>query len=134
MKTRKNLLVLAALFVALSLSAQGPQGKGKKTPEEKALKQTEMIKQKLQLTDAQAAEVQKIYTSYTTDVEKMKQEMKDRKKALNKEKDAQLKKVLTPEQYSKLEVIRAERKAEQKQKKEQMKRCMQEANASQSQP
>jgi len=134
MKTRKLLATVFALMMAFSLAAQGPakgQCEKSKTPEEKAKKQTECMKTDLQLTDVQAAEVEKINTKYAIESDKLKQEFKEKKKINNSNKNAELKKVLTPEQYTKLDQIRAEKKKQQKHKKQQMRKCMQESTTNQ---
>jgi Spy/CpxP family protein refolding chaperone len=134
MKTKKLLATLFALMMAFSLAAQGPakgQCKKSKTPEEKAQRQSEWMKRDLGLTEKQAAEIEKINLTYAIEAEKMRQEMKEKRKVQVDNKNAELKKVLTPEQYTKLEQIRAEKKEQRKHKKQQMRRCMQESTTNQ---
>lgn len=134
MKTKKLLAVLFTLMMAFNLAAQGPskgQCEKSKTPEERAKKQTEWMKKDLQLTDVQAAEVEKINSKYAIESDKLKQEFKEKRKINSTNKNAELKKVLTPEQYTKLEQIRAEKKEQRKHKKQQMRRCMQESTINQ---
>lgn len=134
MKTKKLVAVLFTLMMAFNLAAQGPskgQCKKSKTPEEKAQRQSEWMKRDLGLTEKQAAEIEKINLTYAVEAEKMRQEMKEKRKVQVDNKNAELKKVLTPEQYTKLEQIRAENKIQRKHKKQQMRRCMQESTTNQ---
>lgn len=132
MKTKRLLVVLVATMMAFAISAQQQgKGKGHKTPEERAKKQTECMKTDLQLTDVQAAQVEKINTKYAIESDKLKQEMKEKRKAQSTQKNAELKSVLTPEQYTKLEQIREKKKAERKEKRQQMKNCMKDIKANQ---
>jgi Spy/CpxP family protein refolding chaperone len=89
------------------------------------------MKRDLGLTEKQAAEIEKINLTYAIEAEKMRQEMKEKRKVQVDNKNAELKKVLTPEQYTKLEQIRAEKKEQRKHKKQQMRRCMQESTTNQ---
>lgn len=132
MKTKRLLVVLFASLMAFAVTAQpSPKGKGQKTPEERAKKQTELMKQELKLTDAQAAQVDKINIKYAIEKDKLEQEMKAKKKAMYDQKNAELKAVLTPEQFPLLEQYREKRKQERKAKHQQMKNCMQDMKANQ---
>jgi len=132
MKTKKLLVILFAIMMGVSVAAQaneGKHGKGHQTPEERAKKQTEMMKQQLQLNETQATQVEQINAKYAAQSDQLKQEVKDKMKAQGSQKNAELKAVLTPEQYAKLEQIRKDRKEQMKSKKEQMKKCMKDINA-----
>ncbi|MBN1462873.1 MAG: hypothetical protein JXQ69_04100 [Paludibacteraceae bacterium] len=136
MKTKKLLALLFALMMAFSLVAQAPakgkgKGKSKRTPEERAKRQTEWMKTDLQLTEAQVAEVDKINLKYAIESEKTRQEFNTKRRINSTNKNAELTKVLTTEQYTKLEKIRAENKEQRKHKKQQMRRCMQESTTNQ---
>jgi len=119
MKTKKLIALLFAILLGFSLSAQ-VKGKETRSPEEMAQRQTEKMKLELQLTDAQVAQVQQINLKYAMASEQMRkaggtpEAMKEQRKTESHQKDAELKSVLTPEQYAKLEQIREERKAQKK--------------------
>ena len=122
MKTlvKKSLvLMLISLFV-ISASAQRPDRKSRMTAEERASKQTEMMTKLLDLTAEQQAKIKEIHLKYSQQrVEKKKQlgeEMKqnrEKMKAQMEARNAELKQVLTPEQYEKWQEKRKEMRVEQ---------------------
>jgi periplasmic protein CpxP/Spy len=137
MKTRKIIMFAAALLVAMAASAQNVPAKGKrtpKTPEEKAKKQTEWMKKDLQLTDDQAQQIEEINLKYAKKAEARKEALKAEHEKFKGEKEADLKKVLTPDQYAKFDQERKDKQAQKEAKKanrkEKMKRCMEEQKAS----
>jgi len=100
-------LVTLLLISATSVSAQGNhpgQGFGNASPEERAKRQTEMMKENLSLTAAQEPKVSSINLKYAKkmeDVRKISDTAAQRKTAqnMNKQKDGELKAVLTPDQF-----------------------------------
>lgn len=103
---------LIVFFMALSILStsalfaqkQGPGGYGKATPEERAKRQTEMMKENLSLTPAQEPKVSAINLKYAKkmeDVRKIADTAVQRKtfQNLNKQKDGELKAVLTADQF-----------------------------------
>ncbi len=139
MRTKNLLLVALGLVVSLTVSAQGMgngkcdgtgKGEGKgmckehkmKTPEERAEKQTTWMVKDLNLTDDQKAKVETINLDYAKKAEAHRQEMKAEKekfRATQKAgKDAELKAVLSPEQFAKFDSTRTER-----QKRHDAKKC-----------
>ncbi len=100
------LIALAALFIfsISSVYAQGSgMGRGNATPEERAKRQTERMKDELKLTPAQEPKAQAINLKYAKkmeDVRKLTDTAAQRKSMmeLNKQKETELKTVLTPEQ------------------------------------
>jgi Spy/CpxP family protein refolding chaperone len=137
MKTKKIIMFAAALLIAIAASAQNAPAKGKKapkTPEEKAKKQTEWMKKDLQLTDDQAQQIEDINLKYAKKAETRREALKTEHEKFKAEKEADLKKVLTPDQYAKFDQERkdkqAKREAKKADRKEKMKRCMDEQRAS----
>ena len=113
------LTFLMSIFCAALSHAQQDQ-KAKPTPEERAAKRVEMMKKSLNLTDEQAAKIQELQTRLFQDMKQGdkagkagREEMKAKKEANSKEMkanreemkakkeayEAQLKTILTPEQY-----------------------------------
>ncbi len=97
-------LVFAAIFATVLTAQPGPGQRGggmmaQSTPEQKAQRMTEMLKQRLSLTDEQAAQIQKIsldsFTKEKALMDQMKQEENNRQAAINK--------VLTPEQQQQMQ-------------------------------
>ena len=117
MKTMKNSmtrnlrftvgLVILMLISASSVYAQGNQqgsGKVKASPEDRAKRLTEMMKEGLQLTPAQEPKIAAInlkYAKKNDEVKKMTDTTLMRKtlQANNKLKDTELQGILTPEQF-----------------------------------
>lgn len=118
----RTILTTLALAVGMSLMAQDVNaGKDKKTPEERAAKRTEQMTKDLGLSSEQVAKVNTInlnFARYSSDVEAAGKgaDVEGRTKALKAKRDAELKAVLTPEQYTKYEEIRAKKQADKKSK------------------
>jgi Spy/CpxP family protein refolding chaperone len=120
------IIPLAVLFMfcatALLAQKQGPGGYGKATPEERAKRQTEMMKENLSLTAAQEPKVSAINLKYAKkmeDVRKIADTTVQRKtfQNLNKQKDGELKAVLTADQFKsylkQVEEMKAQRRGMQ---------------------
>lgn len=134
MKTKKIALVLLAITMCITVAAQET-----KKSEEKAKRYTETKKQELQLTDEQEAQFLKSYSNYFIELDKLKaeskkliaaggtetdaqkQEMKGKRRALFATLNAELKPILTAEQFTKLEQIREQEKEKKRLEKEQKK-------------
>lgn len=103
------MISVTALFLFSSTTIfaqqQGPgKGYGKATPEERAKRQTEMMKENLSLTAAQEPKVSAINLKYANkmeDVRKITDTAVMRKTAqnLNKQKEGELKAILTADQF-----------------------------------
>lgn len=135
MKTHVNsfsqnfrLVVSVAILTLFSVSAIFAQqkgngmGYGNASPEDRAKRQTEMMKEKLSLTAAQEPRVSAINLKYAKkmeDVRKIKDTAVQRKtfQNLSNQKDGELKVVLTAEQYKsylkQMEELKARRKGMQ---------------------
>jgi Spy/CpxP family protein refolding chaperone len=105
---------LASLFV-IAVSAQRPDKKSTITAEERASRQTEMMTKQLDLTEEQQAKVKEIHLKHSQQMADHKKQATEAKKQ-NREnmktqmeaKDAELKQVLTPEQYEKWQTKKQE--------------------------
>lgn len=134
MKTRKMLLSLLSLLIAGSLFAQGPKEKPERTPEEKAKKQTEWMTKKLQLTEKQVAEVEKINKKFASEADKQRKEQMEKREKQRTQHEAEIKKVLTPEQIAKYDELKKQRDLKQNQRKERMENCRKKCQEEQAQP
>jgi len=80
------------------------------TPEERAAKRAERMKETLNLTPEQAAKLQTAQTQFAKEKKQIREESHQKMKAQREAYDAQLKTILTPEQYQKLQAQRKEMK------------------------
>lgn len=129
MKTMKKLMMSLgfAALIAGSAAAQAPERKVR-TPEERAQHQTDRMTKDLGLSAEQTEKVKAINLKYADQVDDMRGEAKDQKdaqreamKGMRDQRNADLKAVLTPEQYDKMvkeqEAMQAKRKAHLQQRK-----------------
>ncbi len=129
----KKITIIIALVgcVALGNTAIGqdvppppPCKKEKKsdmTPDERAEKRTEKMKEELGLSDEQAVKVKELNMNHIQEMEQIRGEMKalrDRKKEMHKEHEGALTGVLTPEQKK----IHDQKMAEHKAKREEFRK------------
>jgi periplasmic protein CpxP/Spy len=120
----KNLLAILALTFSLSGIAQDGEmeGKGKKTPEERAKHRTEVMTKELGLSPEQIARVNTVNITYARAIGEVK-EMKDpeaktvRSKALRETRDNDMKTILTADQFAKMVSLRDQKKDDHKGKK-----------------
>ena len=107
-----NLRMMVSLTVLFILSVtavmarqQGPgMGRGNATPEERAKRQTEMMKDNLSLTAAQEPKISAINLKYAKKMEEVRKiadtaVMRKSAQNLNKQKEGELKTVLTADQF-----------------------------------
>jgi periplasmic protein CpxP/Spy len=112
----RTLLTTLALAAGMTLMAQDADmdDNGKKTPDERAQHRTEWMTKELGLSPEQIAKVNPINITYARAISEVK-DMKDveakktRSKALRDKRDADLKAVLTPEQFTKLTTLREQK-------------------------
>jgi Spy/CpxP family protein refolding chaperone len=114
-----TLMLLCLTLFGLQLNAQKPGG-GAPSAEERATRLTEMMKSELDLTAAQEPKVKAINLKYAQkmqDVRKISDTAAQRKsfESLNKQKDAELKPVLTASQFKTYQKLMAEYLARRKQ-------------------
>jgi len=119
LKTMKWSTVASLILVSLSLSAQEKDHHEKmknSTPQERATKLTDWMKTNLKLNDNQVAQVQAINLKYAQQNEGMKDETKSKEdkmktmKETEQARDAELKGVLTADQYKDWEVKKSHAK------------------------
>ena len=114
--TRKLFLVSSFIWMMVfTACAQSPQGgRPNFTPEDMAKRQTEMIKQAAGLDDAATAKVDAINLKYAKEQATLREKTPDREarrepqKALNDKRDAELKTVLTADQFAKVQAANEE--------------------------
>ena len=104
MKANK-IMGLALLFSVLSVGTMSAQGqKPAKNPQEMVTKHVDRMKQELNLTDEQALKLKNIEMSALKDRQQMQKNMLDARngfKSKMKGYEAEMQKVLTPEQFQK---------------------------------
>lgn len=122
-------LILSAVATVFAISSFAQDGtKTQKTPEEVATKRADKLKTELTLSDEQRTKVYTIILDNTTKVRAVKARYPNDKKAakaeikpLRETCDASIKSVLTPEQVTKWEQLKKEKKEQHKEKKKQKK-------------
>ncbi len=119
----RSILTTLALAAGMSLMAQdADMDNDKKTPEERAQHRTEVMTKELGLNAEQIAKVNTINMNFAhamSDVKKIEdaETKKGRADALKKKRDADLKVVLTAEQFTTMLALREKKKEEQKEGK-----------------
>lgn len=105
----KQGMMIAAFTLLMAASAQG-QERQVRTPQERAKAQTERMTRELALSPDQAAKVEAIHLKYAEQAEVMRKEREAQRAAMEKEgkgkdmraaREADMKAVLTSEQYEK---------------------------------
>lgn len=119
----KKIFVPIASFIALLMftpevfaqQGQGGQGRGNMNPKEMAKRQTDQINENLDLTADQLPKVEALNLKYADKFMTARNEsagdrdaMRSTMMAINKEKDVELKKILTADQWTKWEAWRKE--------------------------
>jgi hypothetical protein len=118
-KSIPAIFLITLILLSSSLFSQ-QQGMRNASPEERAKRQTEMMKTELNLTAVQEPKVNTINLKYAKkmqDVRKMTDTAAQRKsfESLNKQKDAELKPVLTADQFKAYQKMMADFKARRQQ-------------------
>ena len=121
----KKLMIIAAL-ASMTVAAQA-QEKDRKTPQERAKLRTEHMTKELELSPEQQAKVEAINLKYADRVEAVRAEReaertakRDAAEAMHAAHDAEMKAVLTADQYTKWVAKKQEAKAKHLEKREQM--------------
>jgi len=121
----KKLMIIAAL-ASMTVAAQA-QEKDRKTPQERAKLRTEHMTKELELSPEQQAKVEAINLKYADRVEAVRAEReaertakRDAAEAMHGAHDAEMKAVLTADQYTKWVAKKQEAKAKHLEKRKQM--------------
>ncbi|MBX2972658.1 MAG: hypothetical protein KF797_06115 [Flavobacteriales bacterium] len=100
-------LLIVAVMAGMAVAAQA-QDKAQRTPEERAKMRTERLTKELELTPEQAAKVEAINMKYAGKVDEVRKEREAERAEVRKEAktmhdahDAEMKAVLTADQYAK---------------------------------
>ncbi len=114
---RKKLILVSSIIWMMVFTAcgQAPQGgRPQRTPEELAKRQTDFIKEATGIDDATTAKVDVISLKYAKETAKLREKYTDREamrepmKELNEKREAELKTVLTPDQFAKMKAAQEE--------------------------
>ena len=114
MKTKIGILFVAICFSTVAF-AQKPKERKEVSPEQMAQRQTEMLKTRLQLNEAQKQKVYELNLKYNNENKMLMEQMQELKKKmleLNQNKESELKGMLTPEQNAAYDLWRQDRKRE----------------------
>ncbi len=118
-----TLALVAGLLASPLLSAQDADtdDNGKKTPEERAKHRTEQMTKELGLNDVQIAKVNTVNMNFMramADVKQVKDEAsrKNRAQILKDKREADLKEILTAEQFATMQKLREQKKDKEHQK------------------
>lgn len=115
-----GLSTLLFILVFTQLQAQGPGGKqGQMDPEKRAEQQTAMMTQKLGLSEAQATKIKEINLKYAAKAKTLREAntggdrtaMRGQMTTLRTEQDAELKTMLTSDQWATWEKVQTEQRA-----------------------
>ena len=117
MKSKLTLALILCLALYLPTMGQG-QGRGMRNmdPEQMAERQTNMMKEQLELTAEQLPKIEELNLKYAKKMGEVREEVGEDREAMREkimplmqEKDTELKKILTAEQWAKFEEERKER-------------------------
>lgn len=118
--------MIVALLASMTVAAQA-QEKDRKTPQERAKLRTEHMAKELALSPEQQAKVEAINLKYADQVEAVRAEReaertakRDAAEAMHAAHDAEMKAVLTADQYTKWVAKKQEAKAKHLEKRKQM--------------
>lgn len=110
MKAKFLMFIALAMMISFAACSQPPQGQGPQgnySPEEMAKRQTEMIKEATGIDDAIAKKVHEVnlkYANQTAELRKKyssREEMREPMMKMREQRDAELKTLLTEEQFTK---------------------------------
>ena len=106
-------LILSAAFLGLGVFGFA-QTTAKTDHSQKKAEHLQKLKQELNLTDAQVAQLKALHESKAAErKQEMKAKKEDRMQKM-KENEAEMQKILTPEQYKKFQELKAKKMAERK--------------------
>jgi hypothetical protein len=121
---KKQLLVLCLFFITAITTASAQEAKRKEvTPEDRATKRAIMLKQKLNLNDAQVKDLEVLFVNQEKEMELVKEQMRKQRESYEKS----LSNIFTPEQMKQFKEMQNERKEIKAEIKEQKKDPAQDA-------
>jgi len=108
-------LILSAAFLGLGVFGFAQTTNyGKASFEQRKAEHLQKMKQELNLTDAQVAQIKALNEQKKADKKQEMQAVKEDRMQKMKEKDVEMQKILTPDQYKKFQELRAKKMAEKK--------------------
>lgn len=117
----KKLLIATVIFIIPLLSHAAFAQRGMRSPEERAEKQTAMMKEELSLTEDQVAKVEEINLKYAQKNEELREQYKGEREAImtafresQQLKEEELAQVLTEEQMTKLQEKKEEMRSQRR--------------------
>lgn len=112
---KKRFFLLSSIIVLMIATAVGqPQNRGNFTPEDMAKRQTERVKTATGCDAATAAKVEAMYLKFGKEMATMREKatdpsaMRDQFRAMREKQDAELKKILTADQFTKYQAAMEE--------------------------
>lgn len=121
---KKITLIVSMLVLISMVSAQEPQGQKRGPKGDRAEMKIEKLQEHLELTDDQVADLKKLSEDMKPEFEEIRNdeslERPDKMRAhadLIEKRDAEVAKILTEEQLTKLEELKEKRKAKRKERK-----------------
>ncbi len=116
MKSIIRLVAIQAFVFTLGYAGMAQPGGPRLSPEEMAERQTTQLAEKLELDEAQKSKVQEINLAFAQKLKAMREEGRDNREAMREKREtaqsermAQLKEVLSEEQFKAFEEIQSER-------------------------
>ncbi len=108
-------LILSAAFLGLGVFGFA-QTTAKADHSQKKAERLQQMKQELNLTDAQVAQLKALHESKAAERKTEMSAKKEDRMQKMKENEAEMQKILTPEQYKKFQELKAKKMAERKEK------------------
>ncbi|WP_312825065.1 Spy/CpxP family protein refolding chaperone [Epilithonimonas sp.] len=108
-------LILSAAFLGLGVFGFA-QTTAKADHSQKKAEHLQKLKQELNLTDAQVAQLKALHESKAAERKAEMTAKKEDRMQKMKENEAEMQKILTPEQYKKFQELKAKKMAERKEK------------------
>ena len=108
-------LILSAAFLGLGVFGFA-QTTAKADHSQKKAERLQQMKQELNLTDAQVAQLKALHESKAAERKAEMTAKKEDRMQKMKENEAEMQKILTPEQYKKFQELKAKKMAERKEK------------------
>ena len=124
----KKIVLMLALVTGIGYAATAQEAqktRTKVTPEQRAERQAERMKEALQLTEDQKKAIYELNLQSANKIKAYKKDQrdanKDQFKKMRDEREAKMKSILTPEQYEKHQAMKAERMKKMNERKANLK-------------